>query len=194
MKTFKKVILLVACAALLVGASVMGTLAYLKAETGPITNTMTVGKVAITLDEAKVTLDGVVDGTARVTENEYKLVPGQSYTKDPQIHVAADSEECYVFVKVVNEIAAIEKQDGNTIAEQLADNGWIRMGDSNVYYKEAPVAAGTTVDVFASFAIANDVANLSSYADKTITITAYAVQSAGFDDAEAAWAAAGFTA
>lgn len=193
MKTFKKAILLVVCAALLVGASVAGTLAYLKAETGPITNTMTVGKVAITLDEAKVTLDGVVDGTTRVTENEYKLVPGQTYTKDPKIHVDGDSEECYVFVKVVNEIAAIE--GGTTIAAQLEAKGWrLVNGKTNVYCKEDPVAAGTTVDVFDSFTIAENVQDLSEYADKTITITAYAVQSTGFDDANAAWTAANFNA
>ena len=45
MKKMYKAMLLVLCAVLLVAGSVMGTLAYLKAQTGTVTNAMTVGKV-----------------------------------------------------------------------------------------------------------------------------------------------------
>ena len=96
MKNAKKALILVLCAALLVGASVMGTLAFLQDETGPVTNTFTVGNVTITMDEAKVTEYGVVDGTDRVTTNTYKLIPGHTYTKDPTMTVKANSEESYV--------------------------------------------------------------------------------------------------
>jgi predicted ribosomally synthesized peptide with SipW-like signal peptide len=56
MKKMYKVMLLVLCAALLIAGSVMGTLAYLK-DTKSVTNTFTVGKVEITLDEAKILRD-----------------------------------------------------------------------------------------------------------------------------------------
>ena len=53
MKTAKKAMLLTVCALVLVAATVMGTLAYLTS-TDEVKNTFTVGKVAITMDEAKV--------------------------------------------------------------------------------------------------------------------------------------------
>ena len=204
MKTFKKAILLVACAALLVGASIMGTLAFLQDKTETITNTMTVGNVEITLDEALVNIqgeklnkDGAVaqDGDLladRITNgNSYKLVPGKTYIKDPTIHVAAGSENCYLFVKVENGIAGIEYDDAETknIAEQLEEKGWEPLANgSNVYYNENGVA-GTDVVLFEHFRIKDDVKNndLATYADKTIAITAYAVQKAGFNSATEAW-------
>ncbi|MBQ3062404.1 MAG: hypothetical protein IJD03_01960, partial [Clostridia bacterium] len=98
MKNTKKALLMTLCAVMLVAASVMGTMAYLTSTTGVVTNTFTVGKVGITLDEAKVTEYGVKDGDTRVMANTYKLVPGHTYVKDPTVHVAADSEESYLFV------------------------------------------------------------------------------------------------
>ena len=104
----KKVLALVLCAALLVAGSVAATLAYLTSKTEVVTNTFTVGSLSITLDEAKVTEYGVaVPGENRVMANAYKLIPGHNYLKDPTVHVAKGSEECYVFVKVENGIAAL---------------------------------------------------------------------------------------
>ncbi len=57
MKKKTKALMLVLCAVLLVTASVLGTMAYLTS-TDQVVNTFTVGKVAITLDEAKVNADG----------------------------------------------------------------------------------------------------------------------------------------
>ena len=100
MKTKSKALLLTLCAVLLVAASVLGTMAYLTS-TDTVTNTFTVGKVEIKLDEAKVNADGIpVEGAARVTANSYKLMPGNTYTKDPTVTVKAGSEESYVRMKV----------------------------------------------------------------------------------------------
>ena len=100
MKTKSKALLLTLCAVLLIAASVLGTMAYLTS-TDTVTNTFTVGKVEIKLDEAKVTADGIpVEGAARVTANSYKLMPGTTYTKDPTVTVKAGSEESYVRMKV----------------------------------------------------------------------------------------------
>lgn len=108
MKTKSKALLLTLCAVLLVAASVLGTMAYLTS-TDTVTNTFTVGKVEIKLDEAKVTADGIpVESAARVTENSYKLMPGNTYTKDPTVTVKAGSEESYVRMKVTfNNAAAL---------------------------------------------------------------------------------------
>ena len=191
MKKMYKVMLLVLCAALLVAGSVMGTLAYLKMETGPVTNTFTVGKVEITLDEAKTDAYGVADLTAdRVTTNSYKLIPGHEYTKDPTIHLDTDSELCYLFVEVVNEIAGIE--DATTIADQMAANGWVNLSGNIWYYNGvANASVKTEYVIFGSFKIAGT-ADISTYAGKTIKITGYAVQADGFATPEAAWTASGF--
>ena len=106
MKTKSKALLLTLCAVLLVAASVMGTMAYLTS-TDTVENTFTVGNVKITLDEAKVNTDGTpVEGADRVKANEYKLLPGHTYTKDPTVTVKAVSESSYVRMKVTFNNAA----------------------------------------------------------------------------------------
>lgn len=100
MKTRTKALLLTVCAVLLVAATVFTTVAYLKS-TDEVVNTFTVGKVAITLDEAKVGTDGTpVEGADRVKANEYHLLPGHTYTKDPTVTVLEGSDESYVRMKV----------------------------------------------------------------------------------------------
>ena len=108
MKTRSKALLLTLCAVLLVTASVLGTMAFLTS-TDKVENTFTVGSVKIALDEAKVTTDGTpVEGAARVKENEYHLLPGHTYTKDPTVTVKKGSESSYVRMKVTfNNAAAI---------------------------------------------------------------------------------------
>ena len=95
MKTKSKALLLTLCAVLLIAASVLGTMAYLTS-TAKVENTFTVGKVEIKLDETDVT-----NPTGpRVTANSYKLMPGNTYTKDPTVTVKAGSEKSYVRMKV----------------------------------------------------------------------------------------------
>ena len=106
MKTRSKALLLTLCAVLLVAASVLGTMAYLTS-TASVENTFTVGSVAITLDEAKVDENGTpVANADRVKSNEYKLMPGHTYTKDPTVTVEKGSESSYVRMKVTFNNAA----------------------------------------------------------------------------------------
>lgn len=95
MKTKSKALLLTLCAVLLIAASVLGTMAYLTS-TDTVTNTFTVGKVEITLDETDVTNPN----GPRVKANSYKLMPGTTYTKDPTVTVLKGSEDSYVRMKV----------------------------------------------------------------------------------------------
>ncbi len=190
MKTKTKALVLSLCAVLLVAVSVFTTIAYLQSR-DEVNNTFTVGKVKITLDEAKVDQYGVKENDTRVKENAYKLIPGHTYVKDPTVHFQADSEASYLFVKVENGLAAIE--DDTKIADQITTNNkWTALeGVDGVYYKSVP-ANGTdaAVDykVFNTFKLKTD-ANVEDYEGKTITVTAYAIQADGFDDATAAWAA-----
>lgn len=193
MKKTSKALLLALCAVLLVAASVMGTMAYLTS-TDSVENTFTVGNVAITLDETDV--DDSTLNADRDQANSYKLLPGHTYTKDPIIHVDANSEECYLFVKVVNQIADIEKEDAS-VANQMAAKGWREVTDQTGVYvyvgmtagatDPVAVAAGDNVPVFDNIVIDGNVNNtkLADYTDKTITVTAYAVQKDGFENKSA---------
>lgn len=96
----KKILVACLCVALAVLTIAGTTLAYLT-DSKEVKNTFTVGKVKIALDEAKVDTDGTpIAGEKRVTENEYKLMPGHTYTKDPTVTVLEGSEDCYVRLKV----------------------------------------------------------------------------------------------
>lgn len=185
----KKSIALVMMAVLLVAASVMGTLAYLTSN-DTVKNTFTVGKVKITLDEAKVNEYGEADTPAsRVKENTYKLIPGHAYTKDPTVHFAAGSEASYLFVKVENGITAIEAD--KKIADQITVNGWTALDSvTGVYYQKVDAntgAAAIDYPVFGTFKLTDD-ANVANYATANVTVTAYAIQADGFTTAAAAWA------
>ena len=187
MKTTKKALLALVCAAALVFGSVFATYAYLTSEAS-VTNTFTVGKVEITLDETDVDAYGVKDGESRVIKNDYKLIPGKTYVKDPIVHVTAGSEKCYVFVKVADGIAAIE--DATTIANQMTAKGWTEIKDGVYYYKDTVDASKSETDidvpVFDNFKVKGE-ADVAQYNGKTVTVTAYAVQADGFADAVAAW-------
>lgn len=189
MKKTRKILAMVCALALTAALAVGGTFAYLTATTDVVENTFTVGKVAITLDEAKVDAYGVaVAGADRVIANQYKLIPGHNYVKDPTVHVDATSETCWLFVKVVNGIAAIEAEGDTTIAKQMETKGWVAVpGAANYFYKEN-VIAGANEKVFDTFTLA-DGAAVEGYANATITIAACAVQDDGLDTVADAWAA-----
>lgn len=188
-RKLRKILLTICSAMLLVCLSVGATVAYLTS-TDTVTNTFTVGKVAITLDETDV--DNSTPNADRDKANSYKLMPGHEYTKDPVVHVSSDSEECYLFVKVTNGITAIEDST-NTVASQMAAKGWKIVEDQTGLYvyvgtaadAAAPLAvsASTNVTVFEKIKIAGNVDNttLAGYANKSITVTAYAVQKDGFE-------------
>ena len=200
MKTRNKIMLLALCMAALIAVSVLGTMAYLTS-TDTVTNTFTVGKVAITLDEAKVSADGaLVEGADRVKTNEYHLIPGHLYIKDPTVHVNANSEDSWIFIQVTNGIASYEAttvEGGYTaIADQITKNGWIELESQNgVYYKKYIKSdRSTNLTVFSEFKISDTANNVTGWAGidastTKIVVNAYAIQADGFTTADAAWAA-----
>lgn len=194
MKTKTKVLGMVTAAVLLVTATIFGTMAYLTS-TDEVTNTFTVGSVKITMDEAPVDANGKATEGVRVKENKYKLMPGHEYDKDPIVHFADKIEAAWLFVEVTNEIAGIEsKAEGYTsIAGQITENGWTALDDvEGVYYRKVDANnSDNAVDynVFRNFAVDGSVTGdtLETYSEKTVKVTAYAVQADGFDTASAAW-------
>lgn len=206
MKKAKKVLLLVLCAALLVGASVAGTVAYLTDKDNEVTNTFTIGDIEITLKEYDVDPQSGLKKSplAEVDKLEkLELVPGREIQKHPFVTVVANSEPCYLFVKVVNGLEAYEDKtaDGNTIAAQLDANGWESLtGVANVYYYETVIPTSNDAQVkplFTSVKIAKNADAVSGWADiatnGNIVINAYAIQSEGFADAAAAWTGLGIS-
>jgi sipW-cognate class signal peptide len=189
MKTRTKALLLTLCAALLVCATVLATMAFLTA-TDSVKNTFTVGNVAITLDEAEVDANGqAVTPENRVDANQYKLIPGKAYTKDPTIHVATGSEDCWLFVKLENGLVDIT--GATTIENQMTAKGWAVIdATKNIYAYRSIASADDDVVVFETFTLTKDAA-VEDYETAEIVVTAYAVQADGFTSAADAWAAAG---
>ena len=218
MNKMKKFALIAVCAALLVCVTVGATVAWLTS-TDKVENTFTTGNVKITLDEADVNEEGVrlntegkPEGTNgnntladRVQKNDYHLLPGCVYVKDPMVHVDANSEDCFVFVKIENGLEGIEAAP--TIKTQIEANGWTALGTAypGVYYKSASDNAGNTIPqvvqkgdelpVFGSFTIGESVDGdtLAKYKNAKVTVTAYAIQFANLDTtAEEIWQKSGF--
>ncbi len=203
-----KVLITVFCAVLLVTVSVLGTLAYLTSQ-DTVVNTFTVGKVNIELDEAKVKTDGTLDGTDRVKQNTYHLLPGQTYVKDPTITVKAKSEASYVRMLLTincadafDAIYAPNKADLTTIFNGYDAENWLyeavtRENNTLTYefrYKEIveKSESDTVLDaLFDSITIpgtfnSND---MNSISDLEITVVGHAIQAVGFANEDAAWSA-----
>ena len=206
----KKTLTVLLALVLVIAMSVAGTMAYLTS-TDEVVNTFTVGNVQIKLDEAKANADGtLVEGAARVKANEYKLIPGHKYNKDPMVTVLKGSESSYIKMTVTftkaNELDAIFAKDGGadmlSIFKGYDASNWIANGNTKnasantrtyeFLYKEAVAAPDADVALDALFdqivvpgTITN--AQLATIEGMTITVNAYAIQADGFQDAADAW-------
>ena len=207
----KKKLMTVLALVLVIAMSVAGTYAYLTSA-DKVVNTFTVGDVQIKLDEAKANADGsLVQGAARVKANEYKLLPGHTYNKDPMVTVLKGSESSYVKMTVTfskaAELDAIFAPTGanmTSIFNGYDRANWIYKGNTEntgdntrtyEFWYKAPVAApdaDVALDaLFDSITVPGTIKNdqLKTIEDITITVNAYAIQADGFANAEAAWEA-----
>ena len=187
-----KPLVLLLTLALVVGCAVGGTLAWLTANTDPVVNTFTVGNIDIDLNET--------------TGEEYKMIPGYKIGKDPKVIVKADSEDCWLFVKV-DESSNLDEYityvvGGTTVSDDamtaMVEGGWTQ-GDGtqipqNVYYRH--VEASDKNQVFGVIGYMNgenfvankvlvkdtvtkdmmDAIKNGTVQNPTLTFTAYAVQ------------------
>lgn len=165
MKTNVKALLLLLCAVAIVAATAFGTLAYLT-DTEAVTNTFAVGRVGLTLDEAKVNEQGVpykdgavltADQIDKVTladvdrwqptkndpEQKYYLLPGHSYTKDPTVTVDAGSENAYVRMM----LTITYKKEADAVfakyGEDVMMSGWLNIDSENWLVNGAPETTET---------------------------------------------------
>jgi len=209
MNSKRKALTMVLCALLLVSATMFATIAYLKSE-DKVNNTFTVGDVKITLDEAKVNPDGtLVPDAERVDGNEYKLIPGHKYTKDPTVTVKNKSEDCYVraLVTITKRTALYNLPSSIKIKDCFDINeNWVfksetedTVNDTYTYefwYKEIVKTSDedkTLPAIFTTITVPNSLTNdqLKTLDDLEINVVAHAIQADGFDTAEKAWEAFG---
>ena len=176
----KKIVSVCLVVCLLATAIIGTTLAYFTDSTQKETNTFTMGKVDIELDEP-LWDEAYPDGIASVQ-------PSQEIIKDPTVTVKADSEDCYVFVKL---------EKGTNVDEYLTysiDSGWTALGEDyeGIYYRSYttseedvpyPVLTGNKVTV------KSKVTGVAQGDALTLSFTAYAIQSFGFGSAAEAWTA-----
>ena len=151
----KKTLALVLALTLLVAGVVGSTLAWLTDQTAEVKNTFTVGDINIGLTE---------------TTTDYKMVPGNTIAKDPTVTVKANSEACWLFVKVT------ESTDLKDFITYAIAEGWTALpGVDGVYYREVPASAADQ-----PFSVLKG--------DPTLTFKAYAVQKDNVASASDAWA------
>ena len=185
MKKFRelsgKLVVAMLAVTLLIGCAIGGTVAWLTDKTTAVTNTFTYGDINIELTETKP------------TNKQAKIIPGVDIEKDPKVTVEANSEACWLFVKVEEKGTFV----ANKVTYSIAD-GWTK-GDGtnipeNVYYREVDaVTADTDFAVLEGNKVTvsdtltkEDIKNITT--NPTLTFTAYAVQKDGIADAATAWA------
>lgn len=211
----KRTIALLMAVVMLFGVAVGGTVAWLTAKSSTVTNTFTVGDINIVLDEADVNItegnkviykefvkgNVAVDNLAdadRVQGNEYELIPGAEYFKDPKVTVLAGSEPCYVYVKVTE-----TNNDADTIVFGIDTENWTLVSGYTDLYRyntklDAASEAKQTVSVIKnsqisiSEALTKEVMHptTGTYAKPQLDFIAAAVQSENIEasvaDAKAA--------
>lgn len=181
---------------MVIGCVVGGTVAWLSAKTNEVKNTFSASDIGVTLDENKGT---AVEGEENT--KEFKMIPGWMLEKDPVVSVTADSEDCYLFVKVIEDKGVVTyTPSGETepvttkwsdfLSYEIAD-GWNALdGVSGVYYKIFDSKDTTNTNVKGTLysvlkddqvqvkeTVTKEMMNaLTSDTQPTLTFTAYAVQ------------------
>lgn len=194
-RKIRKVLMTVSMLMLVMMFAVGGTIAWLTATTGTVTNTFTVGNIIIDLKEHDYVPDtNSLDKSKEVTTNtDYKMVPGRVLPKDPFVTVKAGSEACYLFIKLQGSSTL------DTYIEYTPDTAiWTPLnGFSGVYFKKIDattsditydVLAGDSVTVKSGVTKAQmEALNAAGATQPKLYIKAFAVQSENVADEVTAW-------
>ena len=182
----KKTIALVLACILCVGAGIGGTLAWLTATSGEVTNTFTAAKL------------GQVSISETDTDHDYLLTPGVDITKDPKLSFTRTDDKgvaAFVFVKVTaanwtpdstHMVFTISDDNGNKQLEWEIASDWTYLTTDNgsyVYYREVAENAeieNASIMKENKITVSGDyitTANIDALAGKMrITFTPYAIQ------------------
>ena len=181
-------------AMVVIGRSVSGTVAWLVSKPESRVSTFTLGDINITLTESDF-------GSQPI-----KIIPGIDIKKDPKVTVMANSEACWLFVKVEEgNWPEFKEANGTRKVSYSVNNGWNALKDNpGVYFREVnaedaqkgidyTVLAGNEscpsgVIKDSQELTKEEINSINSANQPSLTFTAYAVQRAGIDTAAAAWA------
>ena len=178
----KRTIALLMAVVMLFGATVGGTIAWLTAKTDPVVNTFTPSDIAITLTETPN------DGDSWKAQ----LIPGKEYAKDPVVAVdrTKTNVDVYLFVKIE------EANNPATYLEyEYVTSGWTELtAGSKIYWREVK-ATDTDISwnllkdnkVTVRTSVTKGMLTANDFKNPTISFKAYAIQTLGFANAEAAW-------
>ena len=116
---------------LVIGCVAGGTVAWLVATTDSVTNTFTYGDINIELAETKP------------VNQQAKIIPGVDIEKDPKVTVKANSEACWLFVKVEKTGTFVDGKVTYAIADDWTKLTGVDSVD-NVYYREVGAVTADT--------------------------------------------------
>ena len=210
MKLKQKV--LIACLSLIAITSTIVTFALLTFKTDTIVNTFTVGEVSLKLDETDVDENGIpIPNANRVTGNEYKLIPGKTYVKDPTLTVLSGSEPSYVRLLVtITKAKEIKEVFGSDFLPENYVTGWDKNKwistsikenqDNSITYEFRyfePVSGKVNdqkqdvvlTALFNSFTVPTKLTgeDLKKIKDFEIKVVGHGIQATGFNSAQEAW-------
>lgn len=182
----KKTLALLVAVVVVVGCVIGGTVAWLTARSEPVVNTFTYGDINIELQEDVS------------NEEPFKILPGNNIEKDPYVIVKANSEACWLFVKIEEDHwPSFMETDRSTrkVRYEVAD-GWTALDGSNVYYRGVDATENDTTKMYIlkdNQVIVSDTltkGNINSInTQPKLTFTAYAVQrDENITTAQDAWA------
>lgn len=172
----KKSFVMVLALVLVLAVAVGGVVAWLTDKTGSVVNTFTVGDINIELKET--------------TGNSYQVIPGTPIHKDPTVTVKANSEACWLFVKV-------DKANWNdNLTYTIAGaNDWTVYktdGNTTYYYQKVDATGATAKEIVVldgnAVNVSENLAKGEITAEPTLTFTAAAVQQENITTVDKAFA------
>ena len=181
----KKAMALVLALGLVTVGIVSGTMAWLTAKDDPVVNVFTPSNINIAL--------------AETTGEKYKMVPGDTFAKDPKVKVETGSEACWLFVAItessnLDEFITYDVADGwtqmdsyeniyyrNVATTDIGNDFYILKGQGDGELKNGCVTVNTSVTKSDMDGIKEEAAQ------PKLTFNACAVQSAHLDTVDEAW-------
>ncbi|MCD8365667.1 MAG: hypothetical protein LUC83_07650 [Clostridiales bacterium] len=194
MKKSRKILLSCLVLAVIVTCTVSPTFSWLSAKSEQVVNTFAGGTIAVTLDEAETDEYGnKKDGEERVTENAYKYTAGAELYKDPTVTVLADSEACYVYLCVENQLPVeyftinYDTKSWNKVDTYEQEDGTVL-----TVYRYKTVIAASDGDqelepIFTIVTVSDELTQeeIEALGTKTVKVQAYAVQTAELEETSA---------
>lgn len=189
MKKSKKFLALLLSLAVIAVTTVTPAFSWLSAKSERVVNTFAGGAISIILDEAPVGPDGSEIPGDRVTENHYKYVAGAVLDKDPTPTILKGSDECYVFLCIENELS-------DKFSLNIDTDSWksVAQSDGKTLYVYSTRIDASQADkdvvlnpIFTKVTVSENLTaeDIEALGEKTLCVTAYAVQTEALSSAAA---------